>query len=282
MGKYLEKAMSPAVLNHAWRLLRNDRGAWMRGLPVEEMQSNLIQHVGHLADEVLSGRYCPEPMRCYEIDKADGGKRLICAGSTRDKLVQRAVLTVLEPLGEALFREASYGYRPQCTREMALARLREWVRRGWVWLGDADIQSCFDHIPHRAVLRRLKRLCGDREVVRLTRLWLESVPPAFRPNGSGRGLPQGMLLSPFLCNLHLHALDLKLERRSIPYVRFADNFIVLGRTEKEAKRALRAASRKLWWLGLSLHPKKTRVIRSSSKHRFLGQRLPDSKPRFQA
>jgi RNA-directed DNA polymerase len=80
----------------------------------------------------------------------------------------------------------------------------------------------------------------------------------------------------------LHALDLKLERRSIPYVRFADNFIVLGRTEKEAKRALRAAGRKLWWLGLSLHPKKTQVIRSSSKHSFLGQRLPDSKQRFQA
>lgn len=91
-----------------------------------------------------------------------------------------------------------------------------------------------------------------------------------------------MLLSPFLCNLHLHALDVKLERRSIPYVRFADNFIVLGRTEQEAKRALKIAARKLWWLGLSLHPEKTRVIRSASKHRFLGQRLPEAKPRFQA
>jgi RNA-directed DNA polymerase len=282
MGKCLEKAMTPAVLNHAWRLLRNDRGAWVHGLPMAEMQGNLIRHVGRLTEEVLSGHYRPEPMRCFEIDKADGGKRLICAASTRDKLVQRAVLTVLEPLGEAVFCEASYGYRPQCTREMALSRVREWVRQGWVWLGDADIKSCFDTIPHRAVLKRLKKLCGDRELVKLTHLWLESMPPAFRPNGSGRGLPQGMLLSPFLCNLHLHALDMKLERKAIPYVRFADDFIVLGRTEHEAKRALRIASRKLWWLGLSLHPDKTQVIRSSRKHHFLGQRLPDGKPRFQA
>jgi RNA-directed DNA polymerase len=281
MGSYLGKAMTPAVLNHAWWLLRNDRGCWTQGLPVEEMQGNLIRHVGKLAEEVLSGHYHPEPMRCFEIDKADGGKRLICAASTRDKLVQRAVLTVLEPLGEALFREASYGYRPQCTREMVLSRVREWVRQGWIWLGDADIQSCFDHIPHRPVLRQLKKLCGDRELVNLTHLWLNSVPPAFRPNGSGRGLPQGMLLSPFLCNLHLHALDVKLECRSIPYVRFADNFIVLGHTEQEAKRALKIAVRKLWWLGLSLHPEKTRVIRSAPKHRFLGQRLPEAKPRFQ-
>lgn len=280
MGKHLKKAMSPAVLNHAWRQLDRERGSWVRGLPVKKMQDNLIRYVGSLAEEVLSGRYHPEPMRCFEIDKADGGKRIICAASARDKFVQRAVLTVLEPLGEAVFFEASYGYRPQCTREMALSRVREWVRRGWVWLGDADIESCFDNISHRSVLKRLGKLCGDRELVKLTRLWLESVPPAFCSDRNGRGLPQGMPLSPFLCNLHLHELDIKLEHRSIPYVRFADDFIVLGRTETEAKQALKIAGWKLWWLGLKLHPKKTRVIRSSSKHRFLGLRLPDSKPRF--
>lgn len=94
-------------------------------------------------------------MRWFEIAKADGKTRLICAGSIRDKLVQRAVLTVLEPMGETLFHNASFGYRPGCAREMALAWLREWVRRGWGWLGDADIQACFDSIPQTGILQLL-------------------------------------------------------------------------------------------------------------------------------
>ncbi len=180
-GKVLRQAASPAVLNHAWRLLRKDPGCWVRGLPVDDMQRNLIHHVGELSRELLSGRYRPQPMRCYEIPKADGGKRLICAPAVRDKLAQRAVLTVLEPLGEAIFHPASFGYRPQCTREMALARLREGVRRGWAWIGDADIRACFDTIPNRGVLKELKRLCPERALLRLVRLWLDSLPDRFRP-----------------------------------------------------------------------------------------------------
>lgn len=169
MGKYLEQLASPPVLNHAWRLLHNDHGYWQRGLPVAHMQHDVVRHIGELARELLAGRYQPEPMRCHTIKKADGGDRLISVSPVRDKLVQRAALTVLEPLGEALFHDASFGYRPNCTLDMAHARLREWVRRGYVWLGDADIQSCFDSIPHRGTLRALYRLCRDRALVELAR-----------------------------------------------------------------------------------------------------------------
>jgi RNA-directed DNA polymerase len=280
-GKALQQAASPAVLNHAWRLLHNDPGCWVRGLPVDEMERNVIRHVGELSRELLSGRYRPQPMRCYEIAKADGGKRLICAPAVRDKLAQRAVLTILEPLGEAVFHESSFGYRPQCSREMALARLREGVRRGWVWIGDADIRACFDTIPNRGVLKELKRLCPERALLRLVRLWLDSLPDRFRPAGPGRGLPQGMVLSPFLCNLYLHRLDCALDRQGIPFVRFADDFVLLGKTENEAQKALRFADKQLHQLGLELHPDKTRVLRATPRHSFLGLRLPDSKERFQ-
>lgn len=281
MGQYLEKLASPAVLNHAWRLLRNDHGQWARGIPMAHMQRDAVRHVGELSRELLAGRYRPEPMRCHTIKKADGGDRLISVGPVRDKLAQRAALTVLEPLGEALFHDASYGYRPNCTLEMAHARIREWVRRGWVWLGDADIQSCFDSIPHRGALRALKRLCGDAQLVELARGWLEALPVEHRSCGADRGLPQGMVLSPFLCNLYLHALDEKLDRKGIPFVRFADDFVLLAQSESDAARALRVARWKLWWLRLALHPNKTRVVRCSPKVRFLGKRLPDTKPRFQ-
>jgi len=269
MGYLLEKAMSPAVLDHAWRLLRDDRGVWRRGLPKADMERNVIRHVGILAEDVLSGRYQADPMRCFEIAKADGGRRLIAAPTIRDKLAQRAVLTVLEPLGEALFHNASFGYRPRCTREMALSWLREWVRRGWTWLGDADIQTCFDAIPQQGVLEFLWILCEDAEILALARQWFDSIPPRFRLGAPGCGLPQGMVLSPFLCNLYLHALDERLDEEGIPFVRFADDFIVMGRDRDEAEDALAVAADQLGALGLALNPGKTQVVLSSPKHQFL-------------
>jgi RNA-directed DNA polymerase len=282
MGKYLEKAASPEVLNHAWRLLKKDRGLWVKGLPVAEMERNLIKHVGVLSRQLLNNSYRPAPMRCFEVAKADGGRRTLCASPVRDKLAQRAVLTVLEPLGEAMFHEASFGYRPHCTPDMALARVRKRVRRGDCWLGDADIKHCFDAIPQRAALRRLKSLCRDRHVVRLVERWIDAMPVEFLPYGRGRGLPQGMVLSPFLCNLYLHPLDITLEKQGIPFVRFADDFLLCLATERKAARALKVAESCLKKLGLELHPEKTRVIRSHPRHRFLGKRLPDSRERFKA
>ena len=277
MADLVDRALKPKNLNAAWRYLRKERGLWRRGLPVPVMQDNLLRYVGELTEEVRQGRYCPEPMRCFEIDKADGKKRLICAASVRDKLLQRAFLNVLDPLGERIFHPASFGFRRQCTLDMALARTREHVRRDWVWLGDADIRSCFDRIPQAAVLRSLQRLTGDKAFVRIVQLWLESVPEAYRFEGPGRGLPQGMVLAPFLCNLHLHPMDQALDRRGIPFVRFADDFLTFGRDRAEAGRGLDYANRLLRELGLELHPEKTRVIRSSRRHRFLGKRLPEAK-----
>lgn len=280
-GDLLEKATSPAVLNHAWRLLRNERGCWVRGVPVEQIGHDAIRHIGELSQELLNGSYRPDPMRCFEIAKADGGKRLISAPSVRDKLVQRAVLTVLEPLGEEIFHQASFGFRPKYTREMALAQIRHWVRRGWIWLGDADIRACFDYIPHQGTLNALQQLCSDRRLVGLVRLWLESMPKQYRV-APQCGLPQGMVLSPFLCNLYLHSLDRELDRQGIPFVRFADDFVTLAQHRSGAEHTLEVAGDQLKRLGLELHPEKTRVIRSAPRHRFLGFRLPDSKERFKA
>lgn len=279
---YLAKVASPAVLNHAWRALRNERGSWVRGVSVEKISHDVVRHIGELSNELLAGNYRPDPMRCFEIPKADGSTRMISAPSIRDKLVQRAVLTVLEPLGEEHFHDASFGFRPRYSREMALASIRHWVRRGWVWIGDADIRACFDNIPHKHALVELRKLCPDRHIIKLIRMWLESVPSEFCPNGPHRGLPQGMVLSPFVCNVYLHQLDCEFDRSGIPFVRFADDFVTLAKTQEGAEQALDVAANVLRQLRLELHPEKTRVIRSGPRHRFLGFRLPDSKERFKA
>lgn len=282
MGYLLDKSMSPEVINHAWSLFKDDRSHWCRGVSKADMEKNLIRHIGLLKEEVLEGIYRAEPMRCYEINKADGGKRMICASPIRDKLIQRAVLTVLEPMGESLFHDASFGFRPQCSREMAMSWLREWVRRGWTWLGDADIRTCFDSIPQKRVLEFLYLLCEDMEIIDLVYQWINSLPVRFRPGPPGCGLPQGMVLSPFLCNLYLHALDERLDEECIPFVRYADDFIVMGKNREEATHNLEIASEQLGYLDLEIHPEKTRIILSSPRYSFLGYRLPDGRPRFRA
>lgn len=278
MSNLLDKALSPEGLNRAWLAVRNNPGEWSRGTPLSTMRRDAIRHVMELRESILDDRYRPDPVRLFSIDKADGKQRMISAYSNRDKLLQRAVLAVLEPLGEQLFHPDSVGYRPLCTVDLALAKVREHVREGLIWLGDADIEACFDNIPCRPVLRRLQDLCEDRRLVRLVRVWLKAGVAGrgwswWRP----LGLPQGMVLSPFLCNLYLHELDMALAKKKIPFVRFADNIVVFGRSPRKSKAALGYAKRRLHKLGLRLHPEKTRVIRSSRKYRFLGKRLPEVK-----
>ncbi len=275
----LERAMSPAALNYAWQTISRDRGCWVRGVPLEEVRRDMVRHLGELAESVRNGSYRPDPMACHEIPKADGGKRLISVSALRDRLLQRSVLAVVEPMGEAIFSESSYGYRPLCNREMAFSQVRHWVKRDWEWLVDADIRKCFDQIPYDAALQRLQKLCKDRKLVRLVALWIESFPSEYRV-ASDRGLPQGMVLSPFLCNLYLHEMDRFFERRGMPFVRFADDFIVFARSEVEAHTALKLTQQILHKLKLEIHPEKTQVIRSHPRYRFLGFPLPLKKPRF--
>lgn len=273
MGRLIERMLSPEVLNIAWRSVRNDRSRWTSTLTIEEMARDMPLHVGRIVDDVLTGHYRPEPVRCFEVAKANGGTRRICAPAVRDKFVQRAMLTVLEPLGEAVFHPRSYGYRPLCTVDMAVAMAREFVRMGDRWLGDADISQCFDSIPHEPVLAFLAGLCDDDDLVRLVARCLLSVPP---PPGcpQGIGLPQGSVLSPFLCNLYLHDMDMDFEESGIRFVRYADDFIVFGREMEDARRALDVAASSLKRLGLRLHPEKTRLVESSRAVRFLGKALP--------
>ena len=280
MSTLIKQVASPAVLNEAWNLVKRDKSRWTPDLTMDDMARDLPLHIGRIAEELTSGRYLPQPMRCFQIPKADGSQRLICAPAVRDKLVQRAVLIILEPLGEAVFHPASFGYRPLCTVDMAVAKVREWIRQGYRWLGDADIAQCFDSIPHLPVLEQLAGLCQDDDIVQLCSDWLNSMPERFRPKGPGLGLPQGLVLSPFLCNLHLHEMDMDLEEHNIPFVRYADDFIVFGHTEAQAQHALLHAQNSLERLQLQLHPEKTQIVETSQAVRFLGKRLPNAPQRI--
>ena len=270
----LDAVLSPTNLDKAWRALGSDRAHWQPGLPRAEMEGQRLRHQLLLIDAVRHGRYRPEQMRQFSVPKADGGQRVLSALCLRDKFLQRAVMQALEPIGEAMFHPDSYAYRPRRNVEMALQRCHERIRCGFPWLVDADIRKFFDEIPHTPLLKAFDALVPDRALRSLMRQWLECFANTRSLFGGCRGIAQGAVVSPFLCNLYLHALDTEWQRQRLPFVRYADDFLLFTPSEALAQKALAFTAQRLERLGLSLHPGKTRVVRAGRDVAFLGQRLP--------
>ena len=271
----LEQAMTPEAINTAWRRLRNEHTPWSEQVTRDELQWDLMRHILELREAVLTGKYQPSPIRRFPMRKPDGRQRILSAQYLRDKLVQRALLTILEPRAEAIFHEDSYAYRPGRGVPQALNRTRERIRCGLDWLVDADIRQFFDSIPIAPLQKILRRFIQDRQAMKLIDAWLERGIHSNSLLGPRRGIAQGAILSPLMCNLYLNEFDQALSRANIPFVRFADDFLLFSPDKKRATLALETARKQLDKLGLTLHPDKTRITRSGREIIFLGERLPN-------
>jgi len=270
----LEQAMTPEVINCAWRRLRNEHTPWSEQISRDELQWDLMRHILELRETVLTGKYRPAPLRRFPMRKPDGRQRILSAQYLRDKLVQRAILIVLEPRAEALFHEDSFAYRPGRGVPQAMTRTRERIRCGLDWLVDADIRQFFDSIPITPLKKCLRKFIRDRQTMQLIDTWLTKGIHSSSLLGPRRGIAQGAILSPLMCNLYLHQFDQTLSRNNIPFVRFADDFLLFCKDKQQAQQALATAQQALDNLGLVLHPTKTRIIRTSPQVVFLGEKLP--------
>ena len=270
----LQQAMTPEALDRAWRRLKSEHTPWSPTIGRDDLQHHLMRHLLQCREEVLDGDYRPLPLRQYPMAKPDGGTRVISAQYLKDKLVQRAILTVLEPRAERLFHDDSYAYRPNRNVRLALARVRERVRIGLHWLVDADIRKFFDSIPHRPLLKTLDGFIADAAAMRLIERWLDQGAHVRSLLSTPRGISQGAILSPLFCNLYLHRFDTDLANAKIPFVRFADDFLLFATERGPAERALAYATKRLDRLGLDIHPEKTQVVQSGPEVQFLGERLP--------
>ena len=274
----LEQAMAPAALDVAWRRLKTEHTPWSPDIGREELQHHLMRHLLECREEVLGGAYRPLPLRQFPMRKPDGRMRVISAQYLKDKLVQRAILTILEPRAEHLFHDDSYAYRPNRNVEKALAKVRERIRIGQDWLVDADIEKFFDSIPNRPLLKVLDAFVDDEPTLRLIARWLDQGAHVKSLLSTTRGISQGAILSPLFCNLYLHRFDTAIAKAKIPFVRFADDFLLFTPAQPQADRALAYATRELERLGLTIHPEKTRVVRAGRDVSFLGQSLPNPSP----
>lgn len=270
----LQQAMSPEVLNLSWRRLKTEHTPWSPTVNRDHLQNNLLKYILESRDDVLRGKYSPQSLRQFPMKKSDGRQRVISAQYLQDKLIQRALLIVLEPRAEAIFHDDSYAYRPRRSVAMAMNKVRERIKIGQDWLVDADITSFFDNIPHNILIKILKGFITDKETMALVEKWLKAGAHQSSLLRTRRGISQGAILSPLFCNLYLHQFDTALTRANIPFVRFADDFLLFTDSEKNALRAKDFAETKLNLLGLEFHPKKTKVARSSPSLTFLGEKLP--------
>jgi len=272
MGALLDAAIHPRQLHRAWQKVARNRGcSGGDGLTVTTVAARPFRYVRRLAADLREGSYRPGALRRVEIPKRSGGTRRLAIPCVLDRVAQTAVAMVLQPRLEREFEDASYGYRPGRSVNMAVERVSALQRQGFGWVVDADIDAFFDHVPHGPMRAALDAVIDDDALLDLVDLWLESFDEAGVGVGEDVGLAQGSPLSPLLANLYLDALDERMAALDVQIVRFADDFLLLCRSRDRAERALAHAHAHLRTLGLSLDPEKTRVVPFEEGFRFLGK-----------
>jgi len=262
-----DRILRPDVLEEAWRRVRANRGA--AGVDRETLADVEAYGTEHmlqdLSDALQAGRYHPSPVRRRGIPKPDGGVRPLGIPTVRDRVAQQAAKLVLEPIFEADFLPASYGYRPKRSATEALEVIRRSFIEGRMWVTEIDIRSFFDSIDHARLLEFVGQRVSDRRVLKLVRKWLTAeVMEDGVTSQTVSGTPQGGVISPLLANIFLHRLDTAwAEQGNGTLVRYADDAVILCRTRTEAEAALALVGEILTGLGLVLHPDKTRIVELS-------------------
>lgn len=284
----IDKVSAPRVLRWAFtRVKANGGAAGVDHQTIAMYEQQLEQQTEYLASTLKEGSYQPAANRREWIPKPGSReKRPLGIPTVRDRVVEKAIQATIEPIFERDFAEQSYGFRPGRGCKDALRRVDQLLKEGYGWVVDADLKSYFDTIPHEQLLKRIEEKVADGRVLELIRKYLQQgVLENMRYWQPEAGTPQGAVISPLLSNIYLDALDQLTKDSGIEMVRYADDFVLLCRSEAAAQNALALVRQWTVKAGLTLHPDKTRIVDCTQPGGFdflgyhfeLGRRRPRQK-----
>lgn len=271
----MEKICTPENLNRAYKRVKANKGAaGVDGITVDKLRDLIAEHKETLIQSLLSGTYQPQPVRLVEIPKASGGVRQLGIPSVLDRLVQQAVLQVLQPIYEPIFSGSSFGFRPGKSAHQAIKQAQTYVQAGRRVVVDIDLEKFFDRVNHDILMSHLAKRIKDKRLLKIIRRFLEA---GIMQEGVCieriEGMPQGGPLSPLLSNILLNELDKELERRKHTFCRYADDCNIYVRSLQAGKRVLSSIKKFLSTkLKLKINEEKSDVAKVVERQ-FLGFRL---------
>ena len=271
----LERILHRDNLNEAFlRVKRNKGAAGVDGRTIEETFKWLQIHKDEVLDQLRTGNYRPSPVRSHSIPKADGGVRKLGIPTVLDRVIQQAIVQILTPILEPTFSDNSYGYRPNRSAQQAVKRVQQYAEEGYKYAVALDLSKYFDTMNQHMLLNMVRVHVKDKRVIQLIKKFLRSgMMDNNRFVKTKEGSPQGGNLSPILANLYLDTFDKEFESRGVRMVRYADDIVLLAKSERAAKRLLESSTKFLeQTLKLQVNTKKSRVVSVLAiKHfKFLG------------
>lgn len=289
-----DKVFALSNLERAWERVRANRGAG--GVDRETIavfDANRSQHLAELHRLLKEKRYKPYPLRRVYIPKPNGEQRPLGIPTIRDRVVQQALLNILEPIFEKLFHANSYGFRQGRSTHDAIAHVCKALGEGKTWVVDIDLRHYFDTVNHELLLDTVNEEVSDGSVLRLIRMFLEAgVMEGGVLQATAAGTPQGGVISPLLANIYLNGVDWEMAGEGYEMVRYADDMVILCSKREEAEQALTRLRRIIEGrLHLQLHPTKTRIVHHEEepiefvgflKHRSYLWPRPKTLDRFKA
>lgn len=268
----LERMLDRDNLNMAFKRVKKNKGsAGIDGMTVDEMLPYLKEHRNELLESIRGGWYKPQPVRRVEIPKPDGGKRMLGVPTVIDRMLQQALVQVLQPIFEPIFSDNSFGFRPKRNAHQAIKRAKEYHEQGYTHVVDIDLAKYFDTVNHDMLIKMLREHIKDERVISLIKKYLKS---GVMINGlvspTTEGTPQGGNLSPLLSNIYLTSFDRMLESRGHKFVRYADDCNIYVKSRRAAERVMDGCTKYLEGrLKLKVNREKSEVG-SPMKLKFLG------------
>ena len=280
MGKWYslyDKIYRMENLEGAFRQVKRNHGApGIDGVTIEAFEAKLSENLELIHKELKTKTYEPNPVRRVEIDKPDGGKRLLGVPTVKDRVVQQAVATILEPIYDEGFHPSSYGYRKGKSQAQAIEKATLLMRKyELIHVVDMDLSKCFDRLDHEFILNEMAKQVSDGSVLKLIRKFLESgVMKDGQFEATEVGSPQGGVISPLLSNVYLNVFDQEMMRRGIRIVRYADDILIFAKTRAKADSYLKLATAILENdMKLTVNKEKTHLTELNKGVEFLGVRI---------